>query len=110
MKAIEKGRTVIIDEINTNMHPVLFAELIKMFDGVSYPNNKAQLIFTTHDVAATEQDCVDPSQIWMVNRKSDLSSELYTFSDVDVPKNVDFRRGYLQGRYGATPKIVRYYQ
>lgn len=110
LKAIEKGRTVIIDEINTNMHPILFAELIKMFDGVSYPNNKAQLIFTTHDVAATEQDCVNPSQIWMVNRKSDLSSELYTFSDVDVPKNVDFRRGYLQGRYGATPKIVRYYQ
>ena len=108
LKAIENGRIVIIDEINTNMHPILFKELITMFDGISYPDTNAQLIFTSHDVTPTEYDCIGHDQIWMVERQSDLSSQLYPFTDVDVPSDVTFRRGYLLGRYGSTPNIVRH--
>lgn len=107
LKAIENGRVVIIDEINTNLHPILFKELISMFDGISYPDTNAQLIFTAHDATPTEYDCMGHDQIWMVERQSDLSSEICPFNDFDVPNNVSFRRGYLHGRYGSTPNIVR---
>lgn len=107
LKAIKKERVIIMDEVNTNLHPIICEELITMIDEAAESRKKAQLIFTTHDVTASEHENIGSDQIWLINRNLDLSSSLYAFSDIDVPKEVTFTRSYLLGRCGGIPRIVK---
>ena len=107
LKSIEKGRVILIDEMNTNLHPLINREIISMVDGSILSRRNPQLIFTTHDVTASDHENISRDQTWLIHKKSDLSSDLYAFSDFDVPKENLFQRGYLFGRYGGVPRIVR---
>ena len=107
LKSIEKGRTIMIDEMNTNLHPLINKEIISMVYGSSISSRNPQLILTTHDVSASDHECISRNQIWMIEKKDDLSSDLSAFSDFNIPKENSFQRGYLFGRYGGTPRIIR---
>ena len=107
LRAIKKERVIIMDEINTNLHPIICEEFITKIDEAAESHKKAQLIFTTHDVTASEHKNIGNDQIWLINRNLDLSSSVYAFSDVDVPQEVPFRRSYLLGRCGGIPRIVK---
>ena len=54
-----------------------------------------------------DQDLLRRDEKWVVERKRDGSTDLYSFSDFkDVRYDKDIRKSYLQGRLGGIPNIL----
>ena len=98
--AIFNKKTVVIDEIDNSIHPVLIKELIKYF-GESDSNG--QLIFTTHETALlNQQELLRPDEVWMIEKVSGVS-RMYSLNDFKIHKTLSLENGYLDGRFGAIP-------
>lgn len=106
LDVLENGYTVVIDELNSGLHPLAFQYVIGLFCDPNINCRNAQLIFTTHDTSVTERSCIGRDQIWLVEKGPELSSRLTPFSDFKTRDERSFQKGYLQGRYGAIPRIV----
>lgn len=107
LDALERGRTLVVDELNLGLHPLAFESLVSMFYNPEINRKNAQLIFTTHDLASIDHARIDYDQIWLVNKNDELAAELYPFSDFETSGKRTFGQGYLQGLYGAIPRISR---
>lgn len=102
------GGVVVIDELETNLHPYLARKIIEMFRDENINTGNAQLIFTTHDAYFLEHNILNRQEVAFVE-KDDLESYLYYLTDIkDVRKTGTFRKQYLEGRYGAVPNFKRY--
>ena len=106
MDTLDTGYTLVVDELNTFLHPLAFRYITRMFRSSKANPLNAQMIFTTHDPAVTEEDCIGRDQIWLVEKGDDLASRLIPFSDYRTRDERPFRKGYLQGRYGAVPRLA----
>ncbi len=106
LDVLERGNTIVVDELNSGLHPLAFQHLIAMFCDPTINEHDAQLIFTTHDTSVTEQGCIGRDQIWLVEKGEDLAARLTPFSDFKTRDARPFQKGYLQGRYGAVPRIL----
>ena len=106
MDSLDNGCTLVVDGINTHLHPLAFRYITRMFRSSKSNPHNAQIIFTTHDPTVTEEDCIGRDQIWLVEKSDDLASRLVPFSDYRTRDERPFRRGYLQGRYGAVPRLA----
>ncbi len=101
---LEEGGVVVMDELDTSLHPHLVRFLIEMLHGETNPKH-AQLIFSTHD--ATLLDGVfRRDQIWFVEKGPDRASRVTPLYDFSVRKGEAIQKRYLQGRYGAVPVLV----
>ena len=105
-RALKNGKTVVIDEIDNDLHPLLVRSLVDLFNDRATNPYGAQLIFNTHDVELLDLDLFRRDQIIFVERNNKTGeSELYSLSDFSPRKNDKIRKGYLLGRYGAVPNI-----
>ncbi|HNL35921.1 MAG TPA: AAA family ATPase, partial [Agitococcus sp.] len=101
---LAKGLTLVIDELDTNLHTLLVQALVRLFHRPDINHHGAQLIFTTHDTSLLDAySQFRRDQVWFMEKKPDQSSELYSLLDFSPRKNEAIERGYLQGRYGALP-------
>lgn len=108
LTALDKGFVLVIDDLNSGLHPLAFRHLVDMFNKPSENKQGAQLIFTTHETFITESECMGRDQIWMVDIKNKtLAASLTPLSDYKTRSGRPFRKGYLQGRYGAVPRLGR---
>jgi uncharacterized protein len=98
--AIHFPMTVLIDEIDQSIHPVLLKELVQKF--ADNKATKGQLIFTTHESNLLDQAIFRRDEIWFVE-KHEGATQLYPLSDFDIRLDLDIRKGYLNGRFGAIP-------
>ncbi len=106
LQALKTGQTLIIDELNQNLHPILMRSLIKMFHNPEANKNGAQLIFTNHAVSILRPDIFRRDQIWFCERQTDETTTLFPLTDRKPRKeNEDFEAYYMAGRYGALPFI-----
>lgn len=106
--AFINGGVVIIDELETNLHPYLARKIIEMFRDKELNKGNAQLIFTTHDTYFLEHNILNRQEVAFVE-KEDLESYLYYLTDIkDIRKTDTFRKQYLEGRYGAVPNFKKY--
>lgn len=98
--AIHEAKTIIIDEIENSIHPILIKALIKFF-GNSDANG--QLIFTTHETALLNQhELLRPDEVWMIEKRNG-ESRMYSLNDFKIHKTLSLENGYLEGRFGAIP-------
>lgn len=93
---------VLIDEINQSIHPILLKELIKKF--VSDNNTKGQFVFSTHEANLLDQEIFRRDEIWFVE-KDQGETKMYPLSDYNIRYDLDIRKGYLNGRFGAIPFV-----
>ena len=101
---LNKGLTLVVDELDTSLHTLLVQALIRLFHRPEVNTGGAQLIFTTHDTSLLDAyGLFRRDQIWFVEKHLDQSSSLYPLLDFSPRKNEALERGYLQGRYGALP-------
>lgn len=104
--AIDAGKTVVIDEIDSSLHPILVKFIINMFNDRETNNGKAQLIFSTHDVSLLSLDLFRRDQIYFVEKSNYTGvTALYSLDEFSPRKTENIRKGYLQGRYGAIPIV-----
>ena len=106
LDVLDNGYILVVDELNSGLHPLAFRHLISLFYDPEMNKKNAQLIFTTHDVSVTEHECMGRDQIWLVEKGKDLAAKLVPYSDFKTRDERSFRKGYLQGRYGAIPRIA----
>ncbi len=103
--ALKKGHVMIIDELNSSLHPKLVYFLIELMHNSKLNSNGAQLIFSTHETALLDLDLFRRDQIWFIEKDHEQASRLYPLSDFSPRKNEALVKGYLMGRYGALPSI-----
>lgn len=103
-RAIERGHCLIIDEINTSLHPLVVHNLVALFSDEKINARRAQLIFTSHDVSVLREGVLRRDQIWVIESNG-YSSELIPISDYSPRKDEAIEKGYLAGRYGGIPVI-----
>ncbi|MBQ9327032.1 MAG: ATP-binding protein [Solobacterium sp.] len=104
MEALEKGRTIIIDELDNSLHPNLSKYLIELFNDKEVNRNGAQLIFNSHDISLLDLSLFRRDQIYFVEKDNRTGvTDLYSLADFSPRKSENIQKGYLQGRYGAIP-------
>lgn len=101
-EATESGRTIIIDEIDHSIHPILIFALIKLF---SEKKTKGQLIFTTHETCLLNQKLLlRADEVWFTE-KIQGATKMYSLNDFKEHNTISVENGYINGRYGAIPYI-----
>ena len=106
MAALKKGKTIVVDEIDNGLHPMLVRHLVGIFNNKESNPKGAQLIFNTHDVDLLDLDFLRRDQIYFVEKDSRTgASDLYALSDFSPRKSEKIQKGYMLGRYGAIPNI-----
>lgn len=107
------GTTLVIDELDAKIHPVLLRHLIMMFNDMSINKKKAQLIFTSHDLSTMNSEVFRRDEIWFVAKGNAQDSKLYSLVEFknekgeSVRKDAKFDKQYLEGKYGADPYLRR---
>jgi len=105
------GTTLVIDELDAKIHPVLLRHIIMMFNNMKINTRKAQLIFTSHDLSTMNNDVFRRDEIWFVAKGKAQNSKLYSlveFKDAkggSVRNDEKYDKRYLEGRYGADPYL-----
>lgn len=105
IEAIENGKTLIVDELDNSLHPLVVRFLIELICNPKINRKNAQLIFSTHDTSLLDNELFRRDQIWFVEKDDKNSSQLYPLLNFSPRKNESLNKGYLQGRYGALPYI-----
>ena len=107
LDCLETGSVLIVDEIDTSLHPLLVRKLIEIFRSPKRNPHGGQLVFTTHDaylLAPVEGEAaLERDQVWFVEKPPDGVSRLYPLSDFHPRNEHNLARRYLGGAYGAVP-------
>lgn len=102
--AFEKGKTLILDEIDKSMHPSLVKFIMNLFRDPDINKAGAQLIVTTHETGILTLDMFRRDQIYFTEKDSRTGvTDLYSLDEFSVRKTENIEKGYLMGRYGAIP-------
>ena len=65
-KSLVYGTTLVIDELDVKIHPLLLQHIIEMFTDMSINKNGGQLIFTSHDLSTMNNQVYRRDEIWIV--------------------------------------------
>jgi AAA15 family ATPase/GTPase len=103
LNVLRNGEILLIDELDTSLHPLLVRFLINLFHSKATNHQQAQIIFTTHNTSILNTDIFRRDQIWFVEKTNENASKLYPLSDFSPRKDEVIERWYLRGRYGALP-------
>ena len=110
-KSLLMGTTLVIDELDAKIHPVLLKYLIMTFSNMEKNKKGAQLIFTSHDLSTMNSDVFRRDEIWFVAKGNYQNSKLYSLVEFknkkgeSVRKDAKFDKQYLEGKYGADPYL-----
>lgn len=102
---LHDGGVLVVDELNSALHPLVSRELIRLFSSPATNPSRAQLIFTTHDTNLLSGGLLRRDQIWFTEKDPIGATHLYSLSDIKVRANDNLERGYLMGRFGAIPFV-----
>jgi AAA15 family ATPase/GTPase len=106
--ALEHGKTLVIDELDSKLHPFMMTFILNLFHSTEKNPKNAQLIFNTHDVNLLSKRFFRRDQIWFTEKNEYGATELYSLADFkdltdEGINNETFQNDYFQGRYGAVP-------
>ena len=102
---LQQNITFIIDEIDQSLHPALLKALVHKI--MADKTTKGQLIFTTHESNLLDLDIFRQDEIWFAEKeKTTGCTQLYSLSEFKPRYDLDIRKGYLKGRFGAIPFLA----
>lgn len=103
VQTIYEGKVYVIDEINRSIHPILIHEIMSEYLASDNTISKGQMIFTSHESSLLNLDLLRQDEIWFVEKDKEGSSNLYSLAEFKPRYDLDIRKGYLQGKFGAIP-------
>lgn len=104
---IAEGGVLIVDEIDSSLHPVLVRQLIGLFISPDINGTGAQLLFTSHDTTLLgnfPSAVVSADSAWLTE-KSGSRSALYSLDEFRISDSNNIEKRYLQGAFGAVPDV-----
>lgn len=106
--SLKNGFIIVIDELNTSLHPKILKAIVDLFQSEETNPNNAQLIFTSHETSLlAHTDEIDRDAFWFTERDQYGRASLFSLAEFKERKdkaNIDKR--YLNGAYGAVPFIA----
>jgi AAA15 family ATPase/GTPase len=106
LDVIENGYTLVVDELDSKLHPNLVCKIVSLFNSKEFNPKNAQLIFNTHDTNLLSAGLFRRDQIWFTDKNKYGEAKLYSLGDFksdEVKKNEPFEENYIKGKYGAVP-------
>ena len=110
-KSLVFGTTLVIDELDAKIHPVLLKYVIMLYNNMEINKSGAQLIFTSHDLSTMNNEVFRRDEIWFVAKGNNQNSKLYSLVEFktgtgeSVRKDAKYDKQYLEGKYGADPYL-----
>lgn len=107
LAALDKGKIIFIDEIDSKLHFLVADYLLKMFNSIDKNPNNSQLICTAHNIMLMDED-LRRDQIYFTSKDEYGVSSLVSLADYKgVRKNDLFSKKYLAGFYLKLPNLDR---
>lgn len=104
--ALMSNGFVIIDEMNSSLHPDLVLFLLSTF--LLNSKKTSQMLISTHDISFLEEDIIRRDALWFTEKKKNGSIELYSALDFDssvLRKSSNIMKAYKIGKLGAKPNL-----
>lgn len=98
----EKLKTLIVDELDSSLHPKIVARLIEKI--LSYEKS-SQLIFSTHDTHLMETKLLRRDQLWITERDMNGATKLRSIHDFEGRESEDVEKRYYEGKYRGLPSL-----
>ena len=105
--ALDAGAPIIVDELDVNLHTEASQALLGIYASRSRNPTGGQLIATVHDTNLLAAPALRRDQVWFAEKTPDGATETYPLTDIRTRKGDNLERGYLEKRYGATPRRLR---
>jgi uncharacterized protein len=103
---LQEDYTYLIDEIDRSLHPSLLCAMICKI--MSDHTTKGQLIFTSHESNLLDLEIFRQDEIWFVEKDNKSGeTKMYSLSEFKPRYDLDIRKGYLKGRFGAIPFLAK---
>lgn len=93
-----------IDEIDRSMHPILVWKFLEFFLK-SCEGAHRQIIVTTHESNLLDLELLRRDEIWFAEKNNNGATHLHSLTDFKIRKDLEIRKHYLQGRFGAIPYL-----
>ena len=103
LEALSRGQLLVIDELDTSLHPGLARAFVSLFSKATANPRGAQLVFTTHDVTLLSSDLIHQDEIWMADKDREGTSRFTPLTDFDLRSRDNIERAYRFGRLGGVP-------
>ena len=103
LEALSRGSLLVIDELDTSLHPDLVRAFVSLFHKEDSNPRGAQLVFSTHDVTLLGSGLIRQDEIWMVDKSRDGVSGFTPLTDFRLRSRDDLEKGYRRGRFGGAP-------
>lgn len=105
--ARRNNKVLVVDDFDASLHPLLVFEYVKAFRADPSSASSAQLVITTNRSGIINPALLRRDQIWFMNRNNDGASTMHSLVEYRVRKDADNEKGYLEGRFGGVPFVVR---
>lgn len=115
LDALGEGMTLLVDELDSQMHPLISWRLVEMFNSPVENGHCSQLVFTTHDTNLLSSRLFRRDQIWFTEKDPLERTTLYPMMKAHefnsalthAPRNdSNYQKNYIQGLYGAIPYLT----
>lgn len=103
-RALDDGSPVVIDELDGSLHTQAALAVVELFCSRSTNPHGAQLIATLHDTNLLSTTVLRRDQVWFAEKDRRGATVIYPLTDIRTRKGDNLELGYLQRRYGATPR------
>jgi AAA15 family ATPase/GTPase len=105
LHALKEGEVLLIDELDSRLHPLVTLAIIRLFSEVESNSKNAQLIFVTHDTNLLDKSLFRRDQIWFTEKNRYGATSLYSLAEFKIRNDASFGSDYIKGKYGAIPFI-----
>ena len=112
LKSLDCGGLLLADDLDQALHPHLLRYLISLYKNREKNPHNAQLVFTAHNTAILTPGVMRRDEIYLCCRPEGKDAVLYPLSSYKkenglIPRNDEaYGKQYLEGRYGAAPKLT----
>ncbi|KAF0096959.1 MAG: abortive infection protein, partial [Hyphomonadaceae bacterium] len=104
LSTLGNGGILLLDELDTDLHPLLIPELLYWFyDPVRNPH-KAQLLFSAHNASLLDE--LEKEQVFFTEKPMGKATQIYGAKDIGgLRREPSLTKKYLSGELGAIPQI-----
>jgi len=101
---LDIGGLAVIDELDTDIHPLLIPELFRWFYDQQRNPKGAQLLFTAHNPAILNE--LEKEQVYFSEKPAGKPTRIYGASEIKgLRREPSLMKKYLSGELGAVPHI-----
>jgi AAA15 family ATPase/GTPase len=104
--AIKEGLLILIDEIDSKFHPLLFQLIIKIYNSSKVNTLGSQMIFSTHSTILLANKILRRDQLVTINKNEFGESTISKMHNSNKPIRIDasIEKDFFKGEYGGISK------